>query len=58
MFRTEKETEELLLSKTETGETLIEQTHRKPQETLEIELIHQGETFSFKSSNNPVFDSK
>ena len=35
MIRPKNETEELLLSKTKICETLIEQTHRQAEETLE-----------------------
>ena len=42
------ETEDLLLSITKNCETLIEQTHTKPQETLEFKMIKPRETFHFK----------
>ena len=51
MIRPENETEDLLLSITETCETLIGQTHTKPQETLEFKMIKTRETFHF---NPPV----
>ena len=35
------ETEDLLLSISKNCETLIEQTHKKPQETLEVKMIKQ-----------------
>ena len=41
------ETEDLLLHFTKNCETHIEQTHRKPQETLELKLTKPAETFSF-----------
>ena len=43
------ETEDLLLSITKNCETLIEQTHRKPEETLEFKMIKPIETFHFNS---------
>ena len=48
MIQPKNETEELLLSITKNFETLIEQTHRKPEETLEFKLIKARETFHFK----------
>ena len=48
MIRPKNETEHLLLSITENCETLIEQTHTKPQETLEFKMITLRETFLFK----------
>ena len=48
MIRPKNETEDLLLSITKNCETLIEQTHTKPQETLEIKMIKPRETFHFK----------
>ena len=42
------ETENLLLSITKNRETLIEQTHKKAEETLEFKMIKPGETFHFK----------
>ena len=48
MIRPKNETEDLLLSITKNCETLIEQTHTKPQETLEFKLIKPRETFHFK----------
>ena len=50
MIRPKNETEDLLLSITENCETLIEQTHRKPEETLEFKMIKPRETFHFKPS--------
>ena len=47
MIRPENETEDLLLSITKNCETLIEQTHRKPEETLEYKMIKPKETFHF-----------
>ena len=51
MFLLKNETEDLLISITEDCETLIEQTHRKPQETFEFKMIKPRETFHF---NPPV----
>ena len=51
MIRPKNETEDLLLSITKNCETLIEQTHTKPQETLEFKMIKQRQTFHF---NPPI----
>ena len=48
MIRPKNETEDLLLSITKNCETLIEQTHTKPQETLEFKVNKPKETFHFK----------
>ena len=48
MIRPKNETEDLLLSITKNCETLIEQTHTKPQETLEFKMVKPKETFHFK----------
>ena len=48
MITPKNETENLLLSITKNYETLIEQTHRKPEETLELEMIKPRETFHLK----------
>ena len=50
MIRPKNETEDLLFSITKNCETLIDQTHRKAEETLEIKVIIQRETFLFKPS--------
>ena len=50
MVRPKNETEDLLLSITNKCETLIEQTHRKAEETLEIKMIKPRKTFYFKPS--------
>ena len=50
MIQPKNETENLLLSITENCETLIEQTHRKPEETLEFKMLKSKETFHFKPS--------
>ena len=51
MIRPKNETEDLLLSITKNCETLIQQTHRKPEETLEFKMIKPKETFYF---NPPI----
>ena len=48
MIRPKNETEDLLPSITKICETLIEQTHRKAEETLEFKMIKPTETFHFK----------
>ena len=48
MIRPKTRTEELLLSITKNCETLIEQTHRKAEETLEFKMIKPRKTFRFK----------
>ena len=47
MIRPKNETENLLLSITKNCETLIKQTHRKAEETLEFKMIKPRETFHF-----------
>ena len=47
MIRPKNETEDLLLSITKNCETLIEQTHRKAEETLEFKMNRSRETFHF-----------
>ena len=51
MVQPKNEREDLLLSKTKTYETLFKQTHRKSEETLDIELTKSKKTFHF---NPPV----
>ena len=51
MITPKNQTEDLLLSITKNCETLIEQTHTKPQETLEFKMIKPRETFLFKPPN-------
>ena len=51
MIRPKNETEDLLLSITKNCETRIEQTHTKPQETLEFKMIKQRQIFHF---NPPI----
>ena len=48
MIRPKNQTEDLLLSKTKNCETLIEQTHRKPEETLDFKMTKPKQTFLFK----------
>ena len=48
MIQPKNETENLLLSISKNCETLIEQTHRKPEETLEFEMVKPREIFHFK----------
>ena len=48
MIRPKNQTGDLLLSITKNCETLIEQTHTKPQETLEVKMVKPRETFHFK----------
>ena len=51
MIRPKTETEDLLLSITKNCQTLVQQTHRKPEETLEFKKLKPRETFHF---NPPV----
>ena len=51
MIQPKNETENLLLSITKNCETLVQQTHRKTEETLEIKMIKSRETFHF---NPPI----
>ena len=48
MIRPKNQIEDLLLSITKNCETLIEQTHRKPEETLEFKMTKPREIFHFK----------
>ena len=48
MIQPQNETENLLLTITKNCETLIEQTHRKAEETLEFKIVKPRETFHFK----------
>ena len=48
MIQPKNETENLLLSITKNCETLVQQTHRKPEETLEFKMLKSRETFHFK----------
>ena len=54
MIRPKNQTEDLLISITKNCETLIKQTHRKPQETLEFKMVKPRETFHF----NPPIQTK
>ena len=51
MIRPKTETEDLLFSITKNCETLIDQTHRKAEETLEFKMTKPRETFHF---NPPI----
>ena len=48
MIRPKNETENLLISITKNCDTLVEQTHRKPEESLEFKMIKPRETFHFR----------
>ena len=50
MVRPKNQTEDFLLSITKNCETLIERTHRKPEETLEYKITKPRETFVFNPS--------
>ena len=50
MIRPKNKTEDLLLSITKNCETLIDQTHRKAEETLEFKMMKPRQTFHFKLS--------
>ena len=47
MILPRKETEDLFLLMTKTCETLIKQTHKKAEETLEVKPSHPRQTFHF-----------
>ena len=47
MIKPKNETENLILSITKNCEKLVEQTHRKPEETLEFKMLKPRETFHF-----------
>ena len=47
MIRPKNQTEDLLLSITKNCETLIEQTHRKAEETLDFKMTKPREAFQF-----------
>ena len=51
MIRPENDTEDSLLLITKTCETLIKQTYRKAEATLEFKLTQSRETFHF---NPPI----
>ena len=46
-FRRKNETDDLFLTITINCETLIKQTHAKPEETLEFKLTKSNQTFHF-----------
>ena len=48
MIRPKNQTEYLILSVIENSETLIQQTHTKPQETLEFKITKPEEIFSLE----------
>ena len=48
IIRPKNQTEDLLLSITKNCETLIDQTHRKAEETLQFKMTRPKETFHFK----------
>ena len=54
MVQPKNETENLLLSITKKCEKLVEQTDRKPEETLEFKMLKSRETFHF----NPPIQTK
>ena len=54
MIRPKSKIENLLLSITENCEKLVDQTHRKPEETLEFKMLKPKETFHF----NPLIHTK
>ena len=47
MVRPKNQSEDLLLSKTKNCETLIGQTHRQSEETLEFKMIKPREILQF-----------
>ena len=50
MIQPKNETQDLLLSITKNCETLVQQTQRKLEETLEFKMIKPRETFQFNAS--------
>ena len=54
MIRPKNETEDLLLSNTKSCKTLVQQTHRKSEETIEFKMIKSKQTFHF----NPPIHTK
>ena len=54
MIQPKNETEILLLSIIKNCEKLVEQTHRKPEETLEFKMLKSREIFHF----NPPIQTK
>ena len=55
-IRPKNETESLVLSITKNRETIIKQTHREAEETLEFKLNKARETFLFKPFNKLGLD--
>ena len=51
MIRPKSEIEDLLLSISKNCEKLVDQTHGKPEETLEFKMLKPRETFHF---NPPI----
>ena len=51
MIQSKNKIGELILSITKICERLIEQTHRKAEETLEFKMMKPSETFHFKPPN-------
>ena len=56
MNQPKNEIEDLLLSITKNCETLVQQTHRKPEETLEFKMLKPRETFHFHPPINTKGD--
>ena len=56
MIQPKSETEDLLLSITKNYETLIDQTHRKAEETLEFKMIQRNISFQTTNSNQRRLD--
>ena len=56
MIQPKNETEDLLLSITKNCEELVEQTHRKPEETLEFKMLKSREIFHFNPPINTIGD--
>ena len=50
MIRPKTETEDLILSITKNCQTLVQQTHRKPKETLEFKMLKPRETIHFNQA--------
>ena len=51
VIRPKNQTEDFLLSLTKNCDTLIEQTHRKAEQTLEFKMIKPRKTFHFNPPN-------
>ena len=56
MITPKNETKSLLLSITKNCETLVKQTHRKPEETLEFKMLKSREIFHFSPPNQTKGD--